>query len=103
MFDETVRTGKTTDGKDFIKLLREKGIHAGIKVDTGMVEIGGTYGETATQGLDGLGARCKEYYELGCRFAKWRAAIKIDPKLGLPSEAAVRETAKSLARYGSIC
>lgn len=55
MFDETVRTGKTADGKAFVALLRERGIHAGIKVDTGMVVMGGTDGETATQGLDGLG------------------------------------------------
>lgn len=40
---------------------------------------------------------------MGCRFAKWRAAIKIAPGKGLPTEAAVRETARSLARYGSIC
>jgi len=66
------------------------------------VPIGGTDGETATQGLDGLGKRCAEYYELGCRFAKWRAVLKITPG-GCPTEAAVRETAHSLARYGSIC
>ena len=37
----------------------------------------GTDGETATQGLDGLGDRCKAYYAQGARFAKcvlgWRA------------------------------
>merc|ERR1719454_592222 len=38
---------------------------------------------------------------MGCRFAKWRAVLKISQ--GCPSEAAVRETAHSLARYGSIC
>lgn len=38
---------------------------------------------------------------MGCRFAKWRAVLKIGD--GLPSEMAVRETAHSLARYGSIC
>jgi len=68
-----------------------------------MVEIGGTMGETATQGLDGLAGRCQEYYKLGCRFAKWRAALKIDPKNGLPSDVAIAETATTLARYGSIC
>lgn len=30
----------------------------------------GTDGETATQGLDGLGERCKAYYAQGARFAK---------------------------------
>ena len=38
---------------------------------------------------------------MGCRFAKWRAVLKIGN--GCPSEMAVRETAHSLARYGSIC
>jgi len=40
---------------------------------------------------------------MGCRFAKWRAVLKIDPANGLPSEVAIKETAHSLARYGSIC
>ena len=101
MFDETARDS-TKDGKKFIDVLRERGIYCGIKVDTGSVEIPGTDGETATQGLDGLGKRCAEYYEMGCRFAKWRAIIKISPS-GCPSEAAVRETAHTLARYGAIC
>ena len=30
----------------------------------------GSDGETTTQGLDNLGARCKEYYKQGARFAK---------------------------------
>lgn len=101
MFDETVRD-TTADGKmKFTELLRSKNIHCGIKVDTGLQVIGGTNEETATQGLDGLGKRCAEYYGMGCRFAKWRAVLKIGDKM--PSEAAVRETAHSLARYGSIC
>lgn len=43
----------------------------------GTVVIDGTDGETATQGLDGLGARCAEYYKLGARFAKWCALISL--------------------------
>merc|ERR1711904_224678 len=85
------------------EVLRNKGIHCGIKVDTGLQPIAGTDGETATQGLDGLGKRCAEYYALGCRFAKWRAVLKIDPASGCPSEMAINETAHTLARYGSIC
>ena len=100
MFDETVRDS-CKDGKKFTELLRSRNIHCGIKVDTGLVEIGGTDAETATQGLDGLGKRCAEYYSMGCRFAKWRAVLKIGG--GCPSEVAIRETAHSLARYGSIC
>jgi len=82
--------------------LRSKNIHCGIKVDVGLQVIGGTDDETATQGLDGLGKRCAEYYKMGCRFAKWRAVLKIGDN-GLPSQAAVKEIAHSLARYGSIC
>jgi len=101
MFDETVRQS-TKSGQKFTELLRSKGIHCGIKVDTGLVEIGGTNAETATQGLDGLGKRCAEYYAMGCRFAKWRAVLKITDD-GCPSQLAIEENAHSLARYGSIC
>lgn len=40
---------------------------------------------------------------LGCRFAKWRAVIKIDEKKGWPSELAIQENAWGLARYAAIC
>jgi len=100
MFDETVRDS-CKDGKKFTDTLRDRGIHCGIKVDTGLVVLGGSDDETATQGLDGLGDRCAEYFDMGCRFAKWRAVVKIGN--GCPSEMAIRETAHTLARYGSIC
>ena len=47
MFDETVRDS-CKDGTKFCDLLRSKGIHCGIKVDTGLVVIGGTDDNTAT-------------------------------------------------------
>lgn len=37
----------------------------------------GSDGETTTQGLDNLGARCAQYYKQGARFAKWRAVMRI--------------------------
>lgn len=43
-------------------MIKGKGVVAGIKVDKGVVPIAGTDGEKATQGLDGLGDRCKTYY-----------------------------------------
>jgi fructose-bisphosphate aldolase class I len=55
MFDETVKDTNTAGDKKFCDMLRARGIHCGIKVDTGLQVIGGTDGETATQGLDGLG------------------------------------------------
>jgi len=84
-----------------VELLRSRGIHAGIKLDKGLVTIGGTNNESATTGLDGLAARAASFYAKGCRFAKWRAVLKIGN--GCPSELAIRETAHTLARYGSIC
>jgi len=100
LFEQTVGQA-TTDGKNFVELLRSRGIYAGIKLDKGPVDIGGTNGEKATQGLDGLAARCQDFYARGCRFAKWRAILKIGE--GMPSELSVNETAHTLARYGSIC
>ena len=100
VFDETARDN-ASDGTKLISKLEDKGILTGIKVDTGMVVIEGTNDESATQGLDGLGDRCREYYAMGCRFAKWRAVVKIGD--GCPSEVSIKETAHSLARYGNIC
>ncbi|CAM4758807.1 unnamed protein product [Rotaria magnacalcarata] len=89
------------NGKSFRQILQEKGIIPGIKVDKGLVLLAGTNGENTTQGIDGLGERCAQYYKDGARFAKWRCAIKIGD--GLPSELGIRETANVLARYASIC
>lgn len=61
----------TSDGTPFVEVLRKQGIIPGIKVDKGTVEIPGTAGETATQGLDDLHKRCQKYYAAGARFAKW--------------------------------
>lgn len=100
MYDETVRQNDAS-GKNFCQVLNDKGILPGIKVDKGAVPIMGTEGETATQGLDGLTERCKEYYGMGIRFAKWRGILKIGD--GQPSQTAVLENTWSLARYASIC
>jgi len=100
MFEETLDQA-TQDGTNFVKLLESKGIIPGIKVDKGAVFIGHTNQEQATTGLDGLADRCKKYYEKGCRFAKWRAILKIGE--GRPSKLAIRENAHTLARYASIC
>jgi fructose-bisphosphate aldolase class I len=71
---------------------------AGIKVDKGIVPLAGTQNETVTIGLEGLEKRCAEYYAMGCRFAKWRATLRINNDL--PSDMSIKETAYSLARYG---
>ena len=100
MYEETLDQ-HTKDGINFCELLKSKGVIPGIKVDKGIVPIAGTDGETATTGIDGLGDRCKKYYEKGCRFAKWRAVLKIGKDM--PSQIGIAENAHNLARYASIC
>lgn len=103
LFEGTTKQA-TKDGKNFVDLLRSRGIIAGIKVDKGTAQIpGAKEGETATLGLDDLAKRAKAFYDIGCRFAKWRAVLKIDNKTGCPSDLAIQENAWGLARYASIC
>jgi len=103
LFEETLYE-KTPEGKPFTELLAAEGIIPGIKVDKGQASImNAVEGETSTEGLDGLGARCAEYYKQGARFAKWRAVIKIDPSNGAPSALCIKEQTNGLARYASIC
>ena len=92
---------KADDGTPFVKLIQDKGIIPGIKVDKGVAKLLGTDDETTTQGLDGLADRCKEYYDGGARFAKWRCVLKIGNNR--PSQLAILENANVLARYASIC
>lgn len=49
LFDETFHQ-KTDTGVPFVKVLADNGILPGIKVDKGTVTLGGTDGETTTQG-----------------------------------------------------
>jgi fructose-bisphosphate aldolase class I len=100
LFDETFYQ-KTDGGVLFPQHLKSIGIIPGIKVDRGLVPLAGTNGETTTQGLDDLDARCKKYKSEGADFAKWRCALKIGD--GLPSQLAILENANVLARYASIC
>jgi fructose-bisphosphate aldolase class I len=100
LFDETIRQS-SADGKPFPKLLEEKGIIPGIKVDKGAKPLALAEGETVTEGLDGLRDRLAEYRDLGARFAKWRATYSIGE--GLPSEYCVWVNAHALARYAALC
>jgi fructose-bisphosphate aldolase class I len=101
LFDETLRQN-AADGTPFAKLLADKGMIPGIKVDAGAKPLAGSPDETVTEGLDGLRARCDEYYELGARFAKWRAVIKIEGGEH-PSQACISANAHALARYAALC
>jgi fructose-bisphosphate aldolase class I len=100
LYDETIRQS-STDGVPFSKLLADKGIIPGIKVDTGAKALPNFPGETVTEGLDGLRERLAEYVTLGARFAKWRAVIDISDSL--PSRASIVSNAHALARYAALC
>ena len=76
LFDETNRQSMD-NGKKITQELSERGVLPGIKVDTGAKELALFEGEKITEGLDGLRERCKEYFSMGARFAKWRAVIRI--------------------------
>tara|TARA_Y100000768_G_scaffold360179_1_gene317236 strand:+ start:4573 stop:5580 length:1008 start_codon:yes stop_codon:yes gene_type:complete len=102
MFDETLHQSTTHDNKTpFADHLISKGVIPGIKVDKGAKELAGFSGEKVTEGLDGLRDRLKEYYEMGARFAKWRAVITIGDDI--PSLACYEANAHALARYAAMC
>ncbi|MFH3481273.1 MULTISPECIES: class I fructose-bisphosphate aldolase [unclassified Xanthobacter] len=100
LYDETIRQ-KAADGTPLVTLIAQSGALPGIKVDAGAKPLPFCPGETITEGLDGLGGRLKEYYDLGARFAKWRAVIDI--AAGIPSRGAVEANAQALARYAALC
>jgi len=101
LFDETLRQSTLKDGTPFPEYLTNLNVIPGIKVDKGALPLSGTEGEKVTEGLDGLDARLKEYYELGARFAKWRAVITINESE--PSSTCVAANAHALARYAALC
>ena len=100
LFDETIRQSMD-DGTPIPNALSHRGVHPGIKVDTGAKELAHHKGEKITEGLDGLRERCEEYFAMGARFAKWRAVIKIGDSV--PSNACLATNADALARYAAIC
>ncbi len=100
LYDETLRQ-KTRDGVPFAEYLAKLGIVPGIKVDTGAKALAGFPAETITEGLDGLRERLIEYFQLGARFAKWRAVIDIGG--GIPTPFAIEANAHALARYAALC
>jgi fructose-bisphosphate aldolase class I len=100
MQDETIHQ-KSSNGTPLADVLSQQSIIPGIKVDTGAKVLAGSPEETVTEGLDGLRDRLANYRQLGARFAKWRAVIRITSEL--PSSACINVNAHALARYAALC
>lgn len=92
LFDETVRQGLQ-------KILEERGIIPGIKVDEGLEPFNDTE-EQVTKGLDDLSTRLKEYSTLGLKFTKWRGIFKISGTL--PSDAFLEENLNRMTEFAKI-
>lgn len=97
--DETAHA-ETARGQNFVEYLTNKGIIPGIKVDQGLAKLALT-GEDWTLGLDGLTERLRTYYDMGFRFAKWRAKFVIERDK--PTFIAVEKNAELLASFAREC
>ena len=99
LYDETLRQSGA-DGTPIVSILQNQGIIPGIKVDKSTHHLPNSDGEVITEGLDGLRDRLAEYYEIGARFAKWRAVITIGKDI--PSQYCIDANAHALARYAAL-
>ncbi len=105
LFDETARQ-QADDGQNFVDYLTSRRIIPGIKVDQGLEKFENSE-ETYTKGLEHLADRLEEYYNMGLRFAKWRAAfeIRLDEtgKILTPTDRAIDENCRILTEYALAC
>jgi len=105
LFDETAHQ-LADNGQNFVNFLTGRRIIPGIKVDQGLENFRDST-ETYTKGLVGLSDRLQEYYQMGLRFAKWRAAFKVtidkQNQTITPTDYAIQENCHILAEYAKIC
>jgi fructose-bisphosphate aldolase class I len=92
LYDESIR-------QDLGKILEEKGIIPGIKVDEGLEPFGEGEEET-TKGLEGLTERLKEYLGMGAKFTKWRGVFKIIDTC--PTEAFIEENLDRIVEFAKV-
>lgn len=92
LFDESVRQG-------LHKILLDKGIIPGIKVDSGITPFNNTK-ESITKGLDGLDIRLEEYFEMGFRFTKWRGVFLISDIF--PTDNFLEENLNRMTEFAKI-
>lgn len=94
---------KDKNGVPFPEILKQKGIAAGVTAYTGYNVFDTVDGvkQEITEGLNDLPERIKDYKKRGAVFSKWREMIRIGENL--PTEDFLKESAKRLAQYASIC
>ncbi|HUC94903.1 MAG TPA: class I fructose-bisphosphate aldolase [Candidatus Saccharimonadales bacterium] len=92
LFDETVR-------QNLQKILEEKGIVPGIKVDGGLEPFDNSE-EQITKVPENLEGKLGEYFGMGMRFTKWRAAIKISDIF--PTDSFLEEDLDRMVRFAGI-
>ena len=98
LFDETLRQN-AEDGTPLKDLINSTGALPGIKVDKGISPFNDSE-EVITGGLEDLNERCAEYADIGAKFTKWRAVIKIGNDI--PTQECIDANMKALADYAKI-
>ena len=99
LFEETLKQN-AENVTSLVQVISNQGALPGIKVDKGLTPISEGSKETVTNGLDDLDQRCKEYYQIGAKFTKWRAVINIGN--GIPTDDCINENMLRLANYAKI-
>ena len=99
LFEETLKQN-AENGTSLVQVISNQGALPGIKVDKGLTPISEGSKETVTNGLDDLDQRCKEYYQIGAKFTKWRAVSNIGN--GIPTDGCIDENMLRLANYAKI-
>jgi fructose-bisphosphate aldolase class I len=100
LFEETLGQA-ADDGTLLPRLLADRGIVPGIKVDKGTTPLANADGDLITQGLDGLAERLAGYKSQGARFTKWREVYGITERN--PTPLGIAANAEVLARYAASC
>ena len=100
LFEETLGQN-ADDGRPLPRVLAERGIVPGIKVDKGTAPLPNADGDLITQGLDGLAERLAGYKSQGARFTQWREVYGITARN--PTPLGIAANAEVLARYAALC
>jgi fructose-bisphosphate aldolase class I len=105
LYDETIRESEKTALR-LLRLSRMRELFLVSKWTLARRTSRVIPGEKVTEGLDGLRERLKQNFQMGARFAKWRAVItpgSAGPSRGIPSRGCIEANAGALARYAALC